>query len=171
MDGRQRILRDRVRQHHGRMIVARRALLFSSPACGEGSRTARALCLAAAMSAAASFTFSAEIPLDQRKSGYDFMPRQTRTMQHDDTANPGMFSVLDGESLWNRKGGTAEKSCADWHGEATASMKGVAARYPAFSPARGRPVDLEQRINICRTEQQKAAPLAAESKELLALEA
>jgi sulfur-oxidizing protein SoxA len=92
-------------------------------------------------------------------------------MQDDDTANPGMFSVLDGEALWNRKAGSAEKSCADCHGDATASMKGVAARYPAFSPARGRPVDLEQRINMCRTDHQKAAPLAPESKDLLALEA
>ena len=32
-----------------------------------------------------------------------------------------------------------------------ASMKGVAARYPAFDAARGRPVNLEQRINMCRT--------------------
>ena len=39
------------------------------------------------------------------------------------------------------------------------SMKGVAARYPAFDAARGRPVDLEQRINLCRTERQQAPPL------------
>ena len=50
-------------------------------------------------------------------------------------------------------------------------MKGVAARYPAFDAARGRPVDLEQRINTCRTERQKAAPLAFESRDLLALTA
>ena len=30
-------------------------------------------------------------------------------------------------------------------------MKGIAARYPSFDPARGRPVNLEQRINICRS--------------------
>ena len=48
-------------------------------------------------------------------------------------------------------------------------MKGVAARYPAFDPKRGAPVDIEQRINICRTEQQGAPALAFESKELLAL--
>jgi sulfur-oxidizing protein SoxA len=47
----------------------------------------------------------------------------------------------------------------------------VAARYPAFNAARGRPVDLEQRINMCRVEQQRATPLAFESKELLALTA
>ena len=114
---------------------------------------------------------AAEISLVERKSGYDFMGRETRAMQDDDTANPGMLWVLDGETLWNRKEGAAAKSCADCHGDARASMKGVAARYPAFSAARGRPVDLEQRINICRTERQQSTPLPFESKELLALAA
>src|SRR6266852_4228151 len=114
---------------------------------------------------------AAEIPRSERKSGYELMGRETRAMQDDDTANPGMFWVLDGEALWNRKAGAAEKSCADCHGDASASMKGLAARYPAFSPGRGRPVDLEQRINMCRTDQQKATPLPAESRDLLALEA
>jgi sulfur-oxidizing protein SoxA len=114
---------------------------------------------------------AAEIPLSERKSGYDFMGGDTRAMQDDDTANPAMLWVLDGEALWNRKQGTAEKSCADCHGDARASMKGVAARYPAFDGARARPVDLEQRINICRAEQQKATPLPFEGKDLLALAA
>jgi sulfur-oxidizing protein SoxA len=114
---------------------------------------------------------AAEIPLAERKSGYEFMGRETRAMQDDDTVNPAMLWVLDGEALWNRKEGSAAKSCADCHGDARASMKGVAARYPAFSAARGRPVDLEQRINICRTEQQQSTPLPLESKELLALAA
>jgi L-cysteine S-thiosulfotransferase len=113
---------------------------------------------------------AAEIPLDERKSGYEFMGRETRAIQDDDTANPGLFAVLDGEALWNRKAGTADKSCADCHGDATTSMKGVAARYPVFSPKQGRPIDLEGRINLCRTEQQKAPALALESKDLLALE-
>ena len=51
------------------------------------------------------------------------------------------------------------------------SMKGVSARYPAFSPAKNRPIDIEQRINLCRTEQQQAKPFAHESRELLALTA
>jgi sulfur-oxidizing protein SoxA len=114
---------------------------------------------------------AAEIPLAERKSGYEFMGRETRAMQDDDTVNPAMLWVLDGEALWNRKEGSAAKSCADCHGDARASMKGVAARYPAFNAARGRPVDLEQRINICRTEQQQSTPLPLESKELLALAA
>ena len=60
----------------------------------------------------------AEIPLAERKSGYDFMGRETRAMQDDDTANPGMLWVLDGEALWKRKAGAADKSCADCHGDA-----------------------------------------------------
>jgi len=114
---------------------------------------------------------AAEIPPDQRRSSYELMSRENRAMQDDDTANPATFWVLDGEALWKQKAGAADKACADCHGDASASMKGVAARYPAFEPSRRRPIDLEQRINICRTERQKATPLAFESKELLALTA
>jgi sulfur-oxidizing protein SoxA len=114
---------------------------------------------------------AAEIPPGERKSGYDFMTRETRVMQDDDTANPAMLSVLDGEALWKRKAGEAQKACADCHGDASQSMKGVAARYPAFDAARARPINIEQRINTCRTDRQKAAPFPFESKELLALTA
>ena len=76
-----------------------------------------------------------EIPRAERRSGYDFMSRETRAMQDDDTANPGMLWVLEGEALWNRKAGAAGRACADCHGDARASMKGVAARHPAFDAA------------------------------------
>ncbi len=112
-----------------------------------------------------------EIPQDQRRSGYSFMTPDTQAMQDDDTANPGMLWVLDGEALWNSKAGAAGKACADCHGDARASMKGVAARYPAFDTPLGRPVNLEQRINLCRVGHQQAAPLAFESRDLLALTA
>jgi L-cysteine S-thiosulfotransferase len=112
-----------------------------------------------------------EIPPADRRSDYEFLGPQTRAMQDDDTANPGMLGVLDGEALWNRRDGTVNKSCADCHNDARSSMKGVAARYPAYSPALGRPIDLEARINQCRTEQQNATPLKFESKELLGLTA
>jgi hypothetical protein len=42
---------------------------------------------------------------------------------------------------------------------------------PVFDAAQGRPVDLEQSINRCRVEHQKAAALPFESKDLLALAA
>src|SRR5262249_6728519 len=87
---------------------------------------------------------AAEIPLADRKSGYEFMGRETRAMQDDDTTNPGMLWVLDGATLWNRKVGSENKSCADCHGDAASSMKGVAARYPAYNEAQARPVNIDQ---------------------------
>ena len=38
-------------------------------------------------------------------------------------------------------------------------MKGVAARYPAFDKTLGRPVTLDQRINLEREQRQQATPL------------
>lgn len=114
---------------------------------------------------------AADIPPNERRSGYDFMKPDTQAMQDDATANPGMLGVLDGESLWKRRTGAADKACADCHGDVGSSMKGVAARYPALDKASGRPFNLEQRINSCRTERQQATPLAFESRDLLALTA
>ncbi len=116
-------------------------------------------------------SLATEIAPQDRRSGYADMSRESKAMQDDDTANPGMLAVLDGEALWNRKVGAANRSCADCHGDATRSMKGIAARYPAFDAASGRPVDLEERINLERTERQKGALLRYESDELLALSA
>ena len=112
-----------------------------------------------------------EIPQAERRSGYTFMGPETKAMQDDDTANPGMLGTLDGEALWNRKAGAATKACADCHGDARSSMKGVAARYPAYDKPLGRPVNLEQRINLCRARHQEADPLAYEKHDLLALTA
>jgi L-cysteine S-thiosulfotransferase len=132
-------------------------------------RLARTIAIAGVLAATAAA--AAEIPQEQRRSGFTFMTPETQTMQNDDTANPGMLWVLDGETLWNKKEGSAGKACADCHGDAAASMKGVAARYPAFDKTLGRPVDLEQRINLCRTSHQQATPLAFESHDLLAITA
>ena len=114
---------------------------------------------------------AAEIPSSERRSGYDLMGRELRAMQDDDTANPGMLWVLEGATLWKRAAGAAGRACVDCHGEASTSMKGVAAHYPAFDAGKQRPVNLEQRINACRVERQQAPPLAYESRELLALSA
>src|SRR5262249_39856078 len=151
MDRRQRLYGVRVRQYHRRM-----------------TRPTAAVFMLATLGAAAA---AADIPLAERKSGYDFMARETRAMQDDDTVNPATFWVLDGETVWRRKQGSAGETCADCHGGARTGMQGGPAAYPACNAARGRPVDLEQRINTCRTEQQRATPLAFEGKELLALTA
>jgi len=127
-----------------------------------------ALALIAALGA---FAALAQIAEADRKSGSAFMSAETQQMQRDDGTNPGMLSALDGESLWKTKTGGAAKSCADCHGEAQTSMKGVAARYPAFNEASQTPIDLQGRINQCRQDQQKDTPLAPESRDLLALSA
>ncbi len=106
---------------------------------------------------------------DQRRSSYQDMGPALQKMQDDDTANPAMLYVQAGEVLWKQKAGAAGKACADCHDPD--SMKGVAARYPAIPPGADKPVDLEGRINLCRTEHQKAAPLGAGSEELLDLAA
>jgi sulfur-oxidizing protein SoxA len=125
----------------------------------------------AALIVAAAAARATEIPLDQRRSDSTFISVDTLAMQNDDNANPGMLAVLDGETLWNTKAGDTNKSCADCHGDAKTSMKGVATRYPAYAAEFGRPIDLEEQINLSRTADQKAPPFAFESKELLALAA
>jgi len=135
-------------------------------------RSARTIALAALLVAAFASLLSAnEIPQGERRSGYSFMSPDTKAMQNDDTTNPGMLWVLDGEALWKSKAGATGKACADCHHDAGASMKGVAARYPAFDKTLGRPVNLEQRINLCRARHQEATPLPYESRDLLALTA
>ena len=49
--------------------------------------------------------WGSEIPAAERRSGYEFMSRETRAMQDDDKSNPGMLWVLDGEAMWNSKDG------------------------------------------------------------------
>jgi L-cysteine S-thiosulfotransferase len=108
---------------------------------------------------------------DTRHSGFDDLSPATQAIQRDDAQNPGMLWVGEGEALWNAKAGPRDQSCASCHGDAAKSMRGVATRYPAFDEPLGRPIDLSQRINLCRTERQGAPPLAAESHDLVALEA
>ena len=95
------------------------------------------------------------------------MSPETRAMQDDDATGPAVFWLLDGEALWKRKDGPAGAACASCHG--AGSMDGVAVRYPKV--ASGRVMNLEQQINLCRTERQKAPPWAYESRELLAVTA
>ncbi len=121
------------------------------------------------------FVFAASLALAQtgepRHSGYGDMGPELRRMQDDDTANPAMLFAQAGEGLWQQKVGAAGKSCADCHADAATSMKGVAARYPAIPAGASQPVDLEGRINLCRTTRQQAPAFAGESRELLGLAA
>lgn len=98
-----------------------------------------------------------EIPLSERKSGYEFMSRETKAMQDDEVTGPAVLTLLDGEALWGKLG------CQGCHKDAAASMKGVAARYPAM--VGGKLTTLEQQVRHRNPE------LRYESRELLALTA
>jgi sulfur-oxidizing protein SoxA len=100
---------------------------------------------------------------DPRHSGFDDMTPQLQAMQRDDAANPAMLWVNDGEAAWSR-------DCSRCHGDAAKSMRGVAARYPAFDTATQRPITLGQRINQCRVMRMQSTPLAPESDALLGIE-
>jgi L-cysteine S-thiosulfotransferase len=103
------------------------------------------------------------IPLSQLRSGVAYVGNDVRAMQQDDGANPGFLWVQQGEKLWQAQG------CASCHGDARASMKGVAARYPAYDEASKAVLDLDARIEQCRTQRQKQPAFGRESDDLLAL--
>ena len=110
-------------------------------------------------------------PPDARRSGFEDMAAETQAMQRDDAANPAMLWVGEGEALWSRPAGPTGAACATCHGAAEVAMRGAAARYPAYDAGLGRPVDLQGRINLCRTRWQGAPALPHEGEELLALSA
>jgi sulfur-oxidizing protein SoxA len=129
----------------------------------------RAICAAGlALGALLAVTAVMASPSD-RLPGSDAMGSQTRAMQEDDSLNPGMLWVLDGEELWNQPAGAAGRACAGCHGDARASMRGVATRYPAFDAAQQGPISLDGRIQACRRDRQQAPPLAPEDDDRLAL--
>jgi sulfur-oxidizing protein SoxA len=129
----------------------------------------RAGLVAALALTAMSVPSAGDLPAQDRRSGIEFTTPSVQAMQRDDMSNPAMLSVLDGEALWDRPSGKAGKACRDCHGSADGGMRGVAARYPAFDAASGRAIDLQGRIQSCRTRHQRADALALESQPLLAL--
>lgn len=111
------------------------------------------------------------VQADDRRSGLDFMTPATQALQRDDALNPALLWVRGGDARWAARDGSTGPSCADCHGDADRSMRGVAPRYPAFDRVDAAPLTLAGRINACRTRHQRAAPWAAESEALLGLEA
>ena len=124
-----------------------------------------------AVTAVSTLAVAAPDSAEQRRSGSAYMSPALRAMQEDDSSNPGMLWVKDGEASWAAKAGDAKRSCASCHGDAAKSMRDVAARYPAFDERSAKPIDLAGRINACRVRHQQASPLQREDNTLLALEA
>jgi len=114
---------------------------------------------------------SADNPLDEIISGYEFRSSRTQALQDDDFENPAFLWVDNGEELWNTVEGAAGKSCASCHSDAEKSMNGVSASYPKYSEQAGKVINTEQRINKCRTDNMKAKAYKWESPDMLAITA
>ncbi len=110
-----------------------------------------ALCLAA-------FAVAAEVRPPQ-----DYLSPALRAQQDDPSRHPGWLWVDEGEALWRR----GDPSCQSCHGD-IASMAGVAARYPAVAQD-GALLNLEGRIERCRTRHQGQPEFGYESEPLLSL--
>lgn len=115
----------------------------------------------------AAATAAAQAP----RSGLDFQGEDIRRLQADDFANPAMLWAERGAAAWRQRRGRANNSCADCHGAAEQSMRGVAARVPAWDARRGGVSTLDVRIAECVVRQQGAAEPAPESELALALQA
>lgn len=104
---------------------------------------------------------------DDVQSGYDFLTPETQALQDDAFANPGLLWVDRGEALFANSDQDG-KACVSCHSD---GLIGAAASYPAKDKMSGDLINLEGRINLCRTRHQELEPLPYESDALLALTA
>ncbi len=108
------------------------------------------------------------------------MDARTQAMQRDDAQNPAMLWVQGGAQLWARANGKNGSSCAGCHGAAQSQATGfdrppvamskIAASYPSLDALLGKPVNLSQRINLCRQRHMGLNALGSEHEDLLSLE-
>ncbi len=109
----------------------------------------------------------------KRKSATLTMSPALQALQQDDAQNPAMLWAKGGQATWVAAPGASSPSCARCHGDASQSMRGVAARHPRVTRnAQGAEVvtTLSQSINRCRVERQLQAALPRESEPMLQLE-
>lgn len=119
----------------------------------------------------AGMAFTSPALCEPLTSARDFLPPELQAQQDDDGANPGMLWVERGDVLWGTVDGAAGKACITCHGDARQSMRGVATRYPAIDGASGHLLNIEARINHCRTTRMAAPPFKYETDDLLGLTA
>lgn len=143
----------------------------------RGAGAAAAAAVLAAALAACTLASSAPSPrtatsvgADTRRSGFDDMSAALQSLQRDDTQNPGMLWVREGEALWARRAGNGS-SCAGCHGADGDSVASAAARHPVFDAETRRPLTLAGRIDRCRQRHLGLPGEGADGAEVLALSA
>lgn len=90
-----------------------------------------------------------------------------QAMQRDDTRNPGMLWVQEGQALWSRRAANG-RACVDCHAD---GLAGVAARYPAFDAVQNKPRTLASRVDQCRVQHLGETSQGADGAEVLPLSA
>ena len=102
-------------------------------------------------------------------SGYEYVKPETKIMQDDDFANPGLLTVDRGEELFNQERVKSKKSCASCHGEQGEKLNtGKIASYPVVDKNK-KIITLQKRISYCRSNITEER-LPTDHEELLALE-
>ena len=102
-------------------------------------------------------------------SGWRFRKPDTQSLEMDDFENPAFVAVDYGEELWNTVEGSAGKSCASCHEDASETMRGVRAQMPKWHEASGKPRTLEHTINNCREANMSAEAWKWEAPQMLAM--
>ncbi|WP_099866091.1 sulfur oxidation c-type cytochrome SoxA [Pararhizobium haloflavum] len=108
-------------------------------------------------------------PFDEVISGWHYRTEETRALEADSFANPGMLYVEEGEEIWNTVEGSQGKSCASCHDDAAESMAGVGASYPKWNEEAGKPFNIELQINACREQNMGAEPYKFDAPQQKAL--
>ena len=104
---------------------------------------------------------------NELKSGQYFSKKETRSMEIEEFENPGMIWVERGKELFNNKEGKNNTSCSSCHKQDTNSLLGVAVTYPKVH--KNKLINIEQKINMCRTNYMNVEEYKLESINLLSL--
>lgn len=115
---------------------------------------------------------TAEHPLDEIISGYQFRKEGTQATQDDDFENPGMLLLDQAMDDWSVADGSEGKACSDCHSDDPLdSMQGVGSTYPKFTEKGEHRAfrNIENQINHCRTERMGAKPWKYDKPEMLGM--
>lgn len=114
--------------------------------------------------------FSASLSARELKSGYEYLKQESRDMQDDEFANPGMTAVEEGRK-WFHAPGVNEKSCATCHGENGSKLNlEKIASYPVYNKEYDKPFTLQEQINYCGEEYLDNVPFVYDCVDLVELE-
>jgi sulfur-oxidizing protein SoxA len=103
-------------------------------------------------------------------SGYAFIKEETRAMQDDDFANPGLIAVAKGSELFNTAFKAGGKTCAECHGTEGEKLDVQRiAGYPVYDSETKEIISLQSRISACRSRIADDT-LAVNHHDLMALE-